>query len=235
MRIDGAYVPLPIQPETFRDSRARPAAGGFRRRQRDDSAQARRLRGLRRGGRHRAAGRRGEHAAVPGRTDHRQQHRRLGLRRQPARARRRPRRRPGAAAGRGRLGARHRGGAAGGRRAGDGRQPHAANAPPNWRATCPGWRIARMGRRDSTPSRDHALRGQHDLAGHGGTSRRWTSIWTARPPRWRWPTSSTCRWRRRCWPRPRARACEPSTAWACCCTRRSRVSRAWFGVDAGGG
>ena len=38
------------------------------------------------------------------------------------------------------------------------------------------------------------------------------------------PTSSTCRWRPRCWRRRGRAACARSRGWACCCTRRCPAS-----------
>ena len=123
--IDGAYVPLPIEPDHF------PAA----------------IRGLMR------AGFAGVNVTIPHkvaafaicdavdstarragavntmvfreRPDHRQQHRRLGVPGKPARARRRSGRRSGVDPRGRRLGARGRRGAAGTRRSGDHGEPHA--------------------------------------------------------------------------------------------------------------
>ena len=122
--IDGAYIPLPIRARRVRGRDARAAGGRICRRQCHHSAQARRLRHLRYGGRHRPPRRCGQHAGVPGGQDRRQQHRRLWLRRQSARPWRGPRGRAGTVARRRRLGACGRGGASGRRRVRDGGQPH---------------------------------------------------------------------------------------------------------------
>ena len=94
-------------------------------------------------------------------------------------------------------------------------QPHAA-ARARHRA---GRRRGRQGDPVGTAQRRAGGRGaagQHDEPGHVGPAAARSLARRAAARTRSFPTSSTSRWRRRCWPR-RARAATPrSTGWACC-------------------
>ena len=74
-------------------------------------------------------------------------------------------------------------------------------------------------------SRDVGRAGQRHLARHEGRGRPRHAARAAAPMPASSPTSSTCRWRRRCWRRRGRAASPPSTASACCCIRRCPASR----------
>ena len=87
----------------------------------------------------------------------------------------------------------------------------------------PGLRVADWDARAAALRRPCAG-GEHHAAGHGRARAARSRSVAARRPRWWWPTTSMCRWKRRCWRRPAAAGFAAWKVSACCCIRRCPAS-----------